>query len=560
MKKIQLYFLFFGVLTSFAQAAKITASVNPLSIGLTDTLTLTLSADHKPDDDPDLSVLATDFEVLNTSKSANYSIINGATSQNIQWQIQLLAKKTGELTIPAISFGKDKSNAVKIKVMAQNQLPPSQQQNDILLLIEATKKAVYQQQAVIVKVRFLRQIELLNPSLTTLTTNDIDAEIIQLAQSQSKVVTYKGERYYEMQVSYAVIPSKKGTLTINPMRLEAHEASSQMRPSFGFGFSRQGKLRRVISKALQIQVKAKPANAPEPWLPAKNISLSESWSKTTWKVGESITRTILFIADGLNQHQLPEIKMPSNQSFKLYPDKPQIETKKHLNGISSILKQQFAIIPLKEGEITIPKMQIKWWNTETDQLETAILKERTITVLANPEVMLPPPQTTQKMPSQNKIVQPVMNPASPAVKTVTDSYLWLAVFFGMAWIVTLIAWGLSRKKLPIKKVKKVIKKPNLTHLKKACLNNQADEIKSALLAWAKVHWAKEQPKSLTAIGFLSQDDKLKAEINLLEQALYKGEIEYRNGAILFDLIQNLPPNHQMTEEKPFIPPLYSMAS
>jgi len=549
------YFFLFSLSVNFLQAANIRAKVDALTVNMSETFTLTLSADEQPDEQPDLSVLKKDFEVLGSSQNSSFSSINGVSSNSINWEITLLAKHEGGIAIPPIAFGQDKSQALLIQVTA------AKIQNDLILILETATKKVYQQQELLVTLRYLHNIQLSNAQLTEPSTNDPDIESTLLQQTESKVVTYKGHQYYEVDVVYALTPSKAGQLIIKPVNLQGYEKSKQRRSFGGFSvFNSRGKLRRVVSNSLKITVEAKPANAADPWLPARNLSLSESWSNQQWKVGDSITRTIILIGDGLNQNQLPEINMPANAAFKLYPDKPQLKTTKYNNGLTSTLKQQFAVVPLQAGEITLPEIKINWWNTEKNQAETTILKARTVQVIANPDAILntqPPIQQAPLAQDLNKNINLAVAKPEIIIKQEPRFYFWLMILFALLWLLTLLSWWFSRTRVKKPTSPKEIKpKASLKALKSACLSQQPNDIKQQLLIWAKARWSVPKPNSLTAISGLAKDNELTTEINLLEQVLYHNKEDYQNGETLFKIIQQLPEDREVQQAVMEIPPLY----
>src|SRR3990167_3605498 len=51
---------------------------------------------------PDLSLLSKDFDVLGIASSSSMQIINGQSSTSARWDIKIVPKKIGELTIPPV--------------------------------------------------------------------------------------------------------------------------------------------------------------------------------------------------------------------------------------------------------------------------------------------------------------------------------------------------------------------------------------------------------------------------------------------------------------------------
>ena len=104
-------------------AATIEASIDRMTVQENESVNLTFSSDADVEDDPDFSPLEKDFRILNRSQSSNISIINGRVSRQITWQLMLMPKRSGDLTIPSIAFGRDQSNALSLRRLARTPSP-----------------------------------------------------------------------------------------------------------------------------------------------------------------------------------------------------------------------------------------------------------------------------------------------------------------------------------------------------------------------------------------------------------------------------------------------------
>ncbi len=65
---------------------------------------------------PDLSPLQRDFEVLGTSTSSQFSMINGRTSSLHRVAGAIVPRRSGDLTIPALQSGSERSQPLTLKV------------------------------------------------------------------------------------------------------------------------------------------------------------------------------------------------------------------------------------------------------------------------------------------------------------------------------------------------------------------------------------------------------------------------------------------------------------
>ena len=67
---------------------------------------------------PDLSGLERDFHVLGVNTSSQYRFVNGQAQSWVDYQITLQPKRTGELIIPPIGIGQQRTDSIPISVRA----------------------------------------------------------------------------------------------------------------------------------------------------------------------------------------------------------------------------------------------------------------------------------------------------------------------------------------------------------------------------------------------------------------------------------------------------------
>ncbi len=97
-------------------AAQITSQVSPSSINANENLHLILESDGDGGW-PDLSPLERDFFIVHRSSSSSVRSFNGRTSQRTTLRLTLRAKKSGSLTIPAITIGSESSQPHPVTVL-----------------------------------------------------------------------------------------------------------------------------------------------------------------------------------------------------------------------------------------------------------------------------------------------------------------------------------------------------------------------------------------------------------------------------------------------------------
>ena len=103
--------------------AAATAHVDRDRIALSESLQLTIRVDGAlRAGEPELAPLDRHFEVLGSNRNSSFTLANGRRESSTTWQITLMARHAGELTIPAIAVGTERTKPIAIRV--SEDLPP----------------------------------------------------------------------------------------------------------------------------------------------------------------------------------------------------------------------------------------------------------------------------------------------------------------------------------------------------------------------------------------------------------------------------------------------------
>lgn len=532
---LSLFFLLFTIAPPLF-AADISVSVDRNPVNLQESFQITFTANDDPDGEPDFAPLDKDFEILNQSKQQSVQIINWEKTKSIQWVLTVMAKHAGSLVIPAINFGQDSSQFAAVIV---NELSDAQvagkTNEDLVLLVEVDSTQPYIQEQVIYTLKLLRKVNISQASLTEPELQD--AVIEKLGEDKNYNTRFQGEDYVVTERKYAIFPQKSGTMTIQPLTLTAGVIIPGQRRVNSFFNRQRTRTKRVVSDAIVLAVKAKPASAGPDWLPAKQISLQEKWTDQLEQmlVGQPITRTITLYADGATVGVLPELfvdNMPKN--LKAYPDQPVLKEEAKNDGVLAFREEKIALIPGQAGRYTLPAIEIPWWNTNTLQMEVARIPERTITAItatdSAPGLEPMPPIITPAPVASNSNEQQ----ETSGLQQASSLWFWLTVFFSCGWLITLV-YFLSRKKSQTAKRQGIVEKKSTAEkdLKKACAKNAPIMAKDALLQWGRELF---NQSSLSKIAGQC-DPLLQAEILVLNTVLYSAKAEEWQGTELWAAFQ-----------------------
>jgi hypothetical protein len=510
-----------------AQASEIHVSVDRNPVNLNESFQLIFSANDDPDGKPDFSVLQQQFEVLNQQRSSSSSWVNGKSQHNQQWTLTVMAKQAGELLIPPVAFGDDVSKPLKLTVTDKSSNLANNE--DLFLEVQATPDKPFVQSQVIYSLRLYRRVQIAQASLSEPELKE--AVIEKLGEDSNYTTQIKGVDYWVTERKYAIFPQQSGVLTIPALTLNAEIVSAQAGRNSFFGQAiTQNK--RVSSKPITLNVQAVPeALKQAAWLSAESLQLTEQWSDSQLqvKVGEPLTRTVTLVAKGSTVGQLPELSTQiAVEGIKTYPDQPQLQEAKNNDGLTAMRQEKIAFIANKAGEYQLPAIDVAWFNSKTQQLETAHLPAVTIKALAVTEAV------------ETQVAPTVQVPQITSVENQDQVHLWqtIAGLLALGWLINGVWWFKhSPKSQAVMVPAKTLANVAEANLKQACQSNNSQAAKQALLAYFAVD-------SLAAIGATGS---FADEINGLNRYLYSGQTSEWHGDGLWQAFKQRPVSSQQAQ-------------
>ncbi len=499
LKNITYFCLLSLLFLSLSTQASVTATVDRTNIVIGETFTLKITIDENSNEQPDLTDLEQVFTVLGTSQASSTQIINGSYSVKKSWEVSLMPKSIGLHTIPPIKLGSQMTKAIRIKVMKSD--PNAKANGDIFIEFSADKSQAYVKEQVILTIKLFYAMTLSEGSISP--PNALHTIITSLDKNVNYTTTRNGKNYTVVEQHYALFAEQSGTLDLNPIIFNGRDNSSRR----NFSMFSTGKPVRALSNALSLQIKPIPQAAlGKPWIPAKNVQISQEWSKAPFKVGEPITRTITLFVEGLSETQIPDIKLGEIADVRVYPEQPQTQSETTSQTLKAYKQVKFAIIPMREGTLHIPEYSLQWFNTTTGKTEYAKLPPRTIDVQADDNASTKQPADTSQQPpktslSNTTIKNPINN---DKVKIVTqESHLWkiLSAIFALLWLATLVFYFKKKTAAPVKPKpqKRVI--INKQSLIEAINKKDLQALETNLINW----WNQQYPKhSVTNVSQIRQ--------------------------------------------------------
>jgi len=542
-------FVFFIIATP-AFAGNLTASVDRDTIGLSETLILTLRYDSQVNATPDYSLLQKDFEVLNTTSGRSMSIVNGHAESYTQWQISLAPRKIGKLLIPSFNINGDISDAIEINVGKQSSLAKATGSEPVSVEVTTDKDSVYAQEQIIFTVRLITHVSLNQAQMDPLSIPD--TFVTELDEKNYKT-NINGKPALIVEKRYAIFPLKAGTLTIPALRYQVAIDDGDIWSRM----SGNNNIVRLMTDEKTVEVKAAPTDKTS-WLPAEDLHISEHWSSdiNNLKVGEPVSRTITVTAQGLTAAQIPPFPSHSIDGLTFYQDQAQTDDQKTKKGNQGSRIETTAIVPNKTGKFTLPETKIEWWNTKTQQYETASLPSVTLNVISGGELQTQVTNSNSSAPTNSETISDQSTDPTPDQAPITVNSVpvatpfWMYILLGITSLLSVFlffAWWNLRQQFNTyinrksqQEIESAKSESDAWNLVKTRLqNDQLIELRQAIIEWAKHYWKNADFNSLQDIAERAESSELKLAFIQLDASLFNNDGVNLDKQNLKNLLSNL---------------------
>ncbi len=357
-------------LQAVAAFASVTVDVVPEEINEGETFQLVIRGDNLETDDADTSALQTDFEILSTQTAIRQAWVNGRATVEASYELTLRPHRTGDIPIPSLNFGSQQSPATTVRVRALDASVRSQIDERIFFEVFVEPDPVYVQAELIYTRRLYYAGEVQLYTDLPGAPEIADSVVAQLGKATSEAVERNGRRFGMIEQRYAIFPERSGAFVVPSAQVSASVRLSDAR--------RIGA--RIIADEVRVNVLPIPAEYPPnaPWLPARSVTVSESWDPPTRPdhaiaVGEPLRRRIQVQALGNLGSAIAPASPDYPASLKVYPDPPQISENTDGDHVSGSRIEASSIVPSTDGLHAIPPVSITWWDVEQRQVRRARL-------------------------------------------------------------------------------------------------------------------------------------------------------------------------------------------
>ena len=481
----------------------------------------------------DTSILEDDFEVLKTHSQVTRVVDGGQILHRMQWSVQLLPRRSGSLRIAPLRYGENYSEEMLLQVAP---IPAQQQSRQTVFIeVDAFPENPYPGQQVHLVTRLFHNIELLEG---TLQEPEVDqAQVVRSGRDAYYDRVERGENLDLLERNILITPRSGTQLLIGAANYQGSFRADDKTES-------DSAMRYIHrrSNAFTLALRPLPAGFnDDSWLPARQLELKLEWDPLTSspRPGDSLGVTLTLRALGLPAETLPtDLLVQENSQFKIYADQEsrttRVEGSAGAEQLVGLLQQRYAIIFDEVGQVTLPAINLPWWDVEQDSPRLARLESTTWTVIAAESII-----ENQAAQYSAEYSQASMNRGLIATRFY-GYWPWLVPGSIAIIIAILLAAPLAenplRKRLLNELRRSREKHRCLQNLQRACRTNDAGRARTELIKWGRAHWRDKQISGLYHIAGL-RPKHWSDQLTQLDAAVFAQQPKAWNGEALWSLVK-----------------------
>ncbi|AKC79285.1 membrane protein [Xanthomonas arboricola] len=402
--------------------------------------------------DPDYTPLRNDFALGAKSANQQMQVSNGSVTMRALFGVVLTPRRSGELIVPAIRVGNERTEPLRLQVGdsandagsgAPSATAAAQGDEDAFVQTQVDDPQPYVQQSVGVVVRLYFATQLASGELDLEAPDG--ASLQRIGDDISSVKVLNNRQYNVVERRYLLVPERSGRLVLPSARFNGRSVGGFFDDYFGRG---NGEL-SARSASIPLQVRAQPANAPQPWLPLRSLQLRYSTTPQRATAGEAAQLVVEASARGATQAQFPELPTPSVPDAQVFAEPAQYE-ERFVDGSPQLrLTRRYSIVPNRAGPLVVPGLQVAWWDVGAAAAKTAALPDLTLDVAAGSGAFAAPAPAPASNPTPDNAATTAaggtLSLQQPAATQRPWGWIAAAIGFALLWIATLV-WALLRRR------------------------------------------------------------------------------------------------------------------
>ena len=383
------------------------AEVNRTTVPRGGNLVLTISAEGDVGWSADF--ILPDFpgvRVQSGGTNQSMSVINGKARTSVSRTWYLTVETGDDFTIDPVRIssptGDCRTKPIRITVTAPlppKKIPPADTGNrvqappgsdvgatgnqsgqpgdDIFLTLDVDHEEAWVGQQIILTFRYWFRIQPWNrPSYQAPRTEGFWREGLGVEKDYRKVV--KGRAYNVTEIRYSLFPTRSGELIVEPAELSFPKGVFDR--FFNSRRSRRGP-NVLKTRSLVIKVNELPSPRPDGFsgIVASRLSLQASVDRETVPRGEALGMKVILIADGFLKG-FSGLNIVAPEAARMHDASESFRSRVTQDRISGEITVEKVIIPSENGLMTIPSLELSWFDSGRGEYRTARAPSREIEV------------------------------------------------------------------------------------------------------------------------------------------------------------------------------------
>ena len=105
------------------------------------------------------------------------------------------------------------------------------------------------------------------------------------------------------------------------------------------------------------------------------------------KVGDALTRTITRAAPAVSGMAFAPLPTPAVRGVAAYPKSPEVDDRSNRGDLVGTRIESVTYVLQQPGELTIPGIELPWWDPVAEKLHTEMIPALTLEVAVNPDLL-----------------------------------------------------------------------------------------------------------------------------------------------------------------------------
>jgi len=317
----------------------------------------------------DLSPLLQQATLVRETTGTRIAVFSGKVTEIKIRRMDLQPNTPGVLVIGPLVAGDISSNSVHVKVLDHERPDWQPQADDLQINTTVTPEHVRVNQQMELTVELLHRYPVSGETISLPELPDFSKRVLI---SDRRTFKDDNKEWRRIEWRYLIYPRESGTLEIGSVKWTGSILKSRIERA---QFSRE-----IESLKVKVGIAADSQN--EWWLPSDSVTLTEVWSEppTSLRAGDELNRTITIEASAVLSGQIPTPVIHESRALQ----QTLIDTSRTEQiGINNIVSKAVFTYRVKAQSpipVFMDTVRLKWWNTNTLEIQEAIIPARRINV------------------------------------------------------------------------------------------------------------------------------------------------------------------------------------